>query len=142
MNRAAIHDPRAPHLTMGDRVADRTASAIGSWRFVIAQTVLTVAWIVLNLAGWLAWKWDPYPFILLNLCYSFQAGFTGPILLLASNRQAAKDRALAAKDDEELAELLTINRRLMAMQVEQTDAHRTEMTMLRQLLGKRKAAGE
>ena len=88
-------------LTVGERIADGAARAVGSWRFIIIQTCLVVLWVVLNLIAWDN-KWDPYPFILLNLMFSVQAAYTGPILLLASNRQSAKDRQVAQRDDEEL----------------------------------------
>lgn len=110
MTRQDAHEP----LTLGERVADGAAATIGSWRFVIGQSVLTLAWIVANtLHGWS--HWDAYPYVLLNLCYSFQAGFTGPILLLASNRQAAKDRAMAQRDDEELGELAKLQSEQMQL---------------------------
>jgi uncharacterized membrane protein len=87
--------------TLGERIADRAASIIGSWRFIVVQTVVVVIWVGLNVCAWTA-QWDPYPFILLNLMFSVQAAYTGPILLLASNRQVARDRAMAQRDDEEL----------------------------------------
>jgi uncharacterized membrane protein len=91
----ARHDDRS----FGDRVADRITAAMGSWRFIIGQAAFTAAWIVANtLHGWS--RWDEYPFVLLNLVYSFQAGFTGPILLLSQNRQAEHDRARAEHDFE------------------------------------------
>jgi uncharacterized membrane protein len=77
--------------TLGERLADRIANGIGSWRFLIVQSVLVILWVGINLAG-LALRWDPYPFILLNLMFSVQAAYTGPVLLLAGNRQAQKDR--------------------------------------------------
>ncbi len=77
--------------TLGERIADRVATGIGSWTFLIVQTILVLAWVGLNLIG-LTLRWDPYPFILLNLMFSVQAAYTGPVLLLAGNRQAQKDR--------------------------------------------------
>ena len=88
-------------LTVGERVADSAAGVIGSWRFIIIQTILVVIWVILNVIAW-DFRWDVYPFVLLNLMFSVQAAYTGPILLLASNRQATKDRAMAQRDDEEL----------------------------------------
>lgn len=76
----------------GERLADGIAAAIGSWRFLIVQSVIVVGWVVLNLLALFRWHWDPYPFILLNLAFSTQAAYTGPVLLLAGNRQAQKDR--------------------------------------------------
>ena len=89
------------NVTFGERVADGAARAIGSWKFIVIQTIFVIAWVILNIVAWTN-HWDPYPFILLNLMFSVQAAYTGPILLLASNRQAAKDRAVAQRDDDEL----------------------------------------
>ena len=77
--------------TFGERLADGIASGIGSWTFLIVQTFLVSLWVTLNLVG-LIKHWDPFPFILLNLLFSVQAAYTGPVLLLAGNRQAQKDR--------------------------------------------------
>jgi uncharacterized membrane protein len=98
---AAIHakradrDPNKLHadsLTLGQRVADRVAATMGSWPFIIVQSVILAFWIVLNVTE-LIWRaWDPYPFILLNLMLSFQAAYAAPIIMMSQNRQAAKDR--------------------------------------------------
>jgi uncharacterized membrane protein len=77
--------------TFGENLADTIATGIGSWTFLIIQTFLVCLWVVLNLIG-LIKHWDPFPFILLNLLFSVQAAYTGPVLLLAGNRQAQKDR--------------------------------------------------
>jgi uncharacterized membrane protein len=85
-----IHHEEA---TFGEQLADGIASFIGSWRFLIMQTFLVAAWITINslqVTGQI--HLDPYPFILLNLAFSTQAAYTGPVLLLAGNRQAQKDR--------------------------------------------------
>jgi uncharacterized membrane protein len=89
-----LHDQR---LTLGDRVADRVATTVGSWRFIIIQSVALALWIVLNGLAWIR-HWDPYPFILLNLALSFQAAYSAPIIMMSQKRMAAKDR-LAAEDD-------------------------------------------
>ena len=83
-----IHHDEA---SFGERLADTIASGIGSWRFLIIQTVAVICWVTLNIIGFLK-HWDPFPFILLNLLFSVQAAYTGPVLLLAGNRQAQKDR--------------------------------------------------
>src|SRR5689334_6685012 len=57
-------------LTLGQRIADAVAATMGSWRFIIIQSTILLAWIVLNLVAWIQ-HWDPYPFILLNLALSF-----------------------------------------------------------------------
>ena len=77
--------------TYGERLADAIAAGIGSWRFLIVQTVAVILWVTLNVIA-LVNHWDPFPFILLNLLFSVQAAYTGPVLLLAGNRQAQKDR--------------------------------------------------
>jgi len=71
---------------LGECVADGVAAAIGSWTFIITQSVLLALWMVLNIIAWIH-HWDPYPFILLNLALSFQAAFAGPIIMMSQNRQ-------------------------------------------------------
>ena len=85
-----IHHERA---TFGESLADGIASFIGSWRFLIIQTLLVATWVTINtlqVTGKI--HIDPYPYILLNLAFSTQAAYTGPVLLLAGNRQSQKDR--------------------------------------------------
>jgi uncharacterized membrane protein len=85
-------------LTTGQRIADAVAKAMGSWRFIIIQSVLLAAWIVLNVFEVIFRPWDPYPFILLNLMLSFQAAYSAPIIMMSQNRQAAKDRLQSQLD--------------------------------------------
>jgi uncharacterized membrane protein len=90
-----LHPVNQVHIdeaTRGERMADRVAGAIGTWRFLIAQGVLIVGWVLVNVIWLLNKGWDPYPFILLNLMFSIQAAYTGPVLLLAGNRSAQHDR--------------------------------------------------
>lgn len=87
------------HLTVGQRIADRVASVVGSWRFIIAQSVLLLLWIILNTIGWIK-AWDPYPFILMNLALSFQAAYTAPMIMMSQNRQAEIDRRQETYDFE------------------------------------------
>jgi len=84
-------------LTMGDRIADAVSATIGSWRFIIIQSILLAAWIALNVTA-IIYHWDPYPFILLNLMLSFQAAYAAPFVMMSQNRQAAKDRLMAESD--------------------------------------------
>lgn len=84
-------------------LADAVASTVGSWPFIIIQSILLVAWITVNVILVLKHSdkaWDPYPFILLNLALSFQAAYTGPIVMMSQNRQAEKDRRQANSDYE------------------------------------------
>ncbi|HEV7665266.1 MAG TPA: DUF1003 domain-containing protein [Chloroflexota bacterium] len=82
------------HATLGQRTAEQMAKVIGSWRFLIIQSVLLAAWISFNTYALVLEHWDPAPFILLNLMLSFQAAYTGPVLLIAANRSAERDRLL------------------------------------------------
>jgi uncharacterized membrane protein len=76
-----------------ERIADHLAAGMGSWTFLIIQSCFMVIWVAVNVI-WLTNRgWDKYPFILLNLLLSLQATYAGPIVLLAGNRQSAKDRA-------------------------------------------------
>jgi uncharacterized membrane protein len=89
--------------TLGEKVADKAASGIGSWWFLGIQSVLILVWLTLNVWA-LTHNWDPYPFILLNLMFTIQAAYTGPVLLLSGNRQAQKDR-LRLEHTAEVAEV-------------------------------------
>ena len=77
--------------TPGERVADAVTLKVGSWRFLIFQSVALLAWLFFNSV--LPHAWDPYPFILLNLVLSFQAAYTAPVLLMSQNREARIERA-------------------------------------------------
>jgi uncharacterized membrane protein len=75
---------------LGARVADAVTGFLGSWRFIILQTVIVLAWIAGNVA--LLFHFDSFPFILLNLAFSTQAAYAAPLILLAGNRAAIRDR--------------------------------------------------
>src|SRR5438105_14144499 len=121
-------------LTLGERVADSAAGVVGSWRFIIIQTILVAIWIGFN-----AWElglghFDPFPFVLLNLMFSVQAAYTGPILLLASNRQAATDRAMASRDDEELGVIFRLQHEqmeILTLLQDSQDKHTEILELLR-----------
>lgn len=83
--------------TVGQKIADKVASNMGSWRFIIIQSTILAAWIVLNSVAWIN-HWDSYPFILLNLALSFEAAYSAPIIMMSQNRQAQKDRIMAESD--------------------------------------------
>lgn len=76
--------------SVGARIADAATAFIGSWRFLAIQTALVVIWIAGNVL--LLFNFDPFPFILLNLAFSTQAAYAAPLILLAGNRQAMRDR--------------------------------------------------
>lgn len=81
------------------RFAERLARFLGTGRYLAAQTVIVIVWIVLNGFG-IVNRWDPYPFILLNLAFSTQAAYAAPLILLAQNRQADRDRSEVERDRE------------------------------------------
>jgi len=93
---AKTPDATAAPLTLGDRCADTVATVMGSWRFIIVQSVILLGWIAWNAAAGHAF--DPYPFILLNLALSFQAAYSAPIIMMSQNRQADIDRRRAIED--------------------------------------------
>jgi uncharacterized membrane protein len=84
-------------LTFSDRTSDSVAAYVGSWRFVILMTGLLIVWLIWNSIPFLP-HFDPAPFILLNLCLSFLAGYTAPFIMMSQNRQASKDRLTAEND--------------------------------------------
>ncbi|OYU56649.1 MAG: hypothetical protein CFE25_05330 [Chitinophagaceae bacterium BSSC1] len=93
------HDTHESKLTYGDKIADAVALGMGSWRFIIIQTVFVLIWMALNVLAYIQ-HWDPYPFILLNLIFSTQAAYAAPIIMMSQNRQSARDRIQAQNDYE------------------------------------------
>jgi uncharacterized membrane protein len=91
------HEIHEETLTVGDRMSDSIASGMGSWKFIIWQTVIVLIWMALNIVGFVR-HWDPYPFILLNLIFSTQAAYAAPIIMMSQNRQADRDRIQAQSD--------------------------------------------
>jgi uncharacterized membrane protein len=92
-----VNEAFEKQLTFGQRVSDRVANIVGSWPFIIAQSLLLILWIILNVAAVIR-HWDPYPFILMNLVLSMQAAYTAPIIMMSQNRQADRDRLEAHND--------------------------------------------
>jgi uncharacterized membrane protein len=84
--------------SLGERAADWIADAVGSWRFILTQSALLLAWLLFNALS--PARVDPYPFILLNLMLSFQAAYTAPVILMSQNRQAEIDRRRSIEDYE------------------------------------------
>ncbi|TMQ07057.1 MAG: DUF1003 domain-containing protein [Deltaproteobacteria bacterium] len=104
---------------LGARIADRVTGYLGSWRFIIIQTVIVGLWLAGNLYL-LSKPFDPYPFILLNLAFSTQAAYSAPLILLAGNRASLRDRmtlehaaAEADIEDDQNRELLKGNREIL-----------------------------
>lgn len=84
------------------RFAEWIARFMGSPKFLLWLTIYVISWITLNLVGIFGFRWDPYPFILLNLTFSTQASYSAPLILLAQNRQEARDK-LSLDDDRRVA---------------------------------------
>lgn len=126
-----VHDEQ---LTLGQRVADAFASMMGSWGFIIVQSMILVTWVILNVMAWVN-QWDPYPFILLNLALSFQAAYSAPIIMMSQNRQSEKDRIAAEVDHETnvRAELKTglLMSRLDDLEKSLHELHRQNIELIR-----------
>ena len=93
--------------SFGQKMSDRVASAVGSWRFILIQSTIIAFWIGFNvnipesgmqIGSMVIKAWDPYPFIFLNLTLSFQAAYTAPIIMMSQNRQSQVDRQNAEED--------------------------------------------
>ena len=128
-----LDQPRAPKRSIqlpgisteafGD-FAEKFARFMGTPRFLVWMTLVVVAWIVFNVVGVFGLRWDPYPFILLNLFFSTQASYAAPLILLAQNRQADRDRISIEED-----------RRRAAAQKADTEYLSREIASLRMALG-------
>jgi uncharacterized membrane protein len=113
---------------LGVRIANAVTGFMGSWKFIILQTIVVAAWVAGNV--YLLFHFDPYPFIFLNLAFSTQAAYAAPLILLASNQSAVRDRATLEhaaltseeadkKDDDLRARLERIEALLTAMTANQ-----------------------
>lgn len=91
------HAKHLESLDLGNRIADSVAKGMGSWNFIIIQTLIVIIWMTLNLIGFM-YHWDVYPFILLNLLFSTQAAYAAPIIMMSQNRQSERDRMHAEED--------------------------------------------
>ena len=96
-NKTNWHERHHETLGFGSHLADSVAKGMGSWSFIIIQTVLVVLWMGLNMVGYI-YHWDVYPFILLNLVFSTQAAYAAPIIMMSQNRQNDRDRIQAQAD--------------------------------------------
>lgn len=124
------------------RVSERVARFLGTGRYLAIQTIFVVVWIALNMTA-LVGRWDPYPFILLNLAFSTQAAYAAPLILLAQNRQENRDRVSLEEDraraEQTKADTEFLARELAALrlavgEVATRDYLRRELDDLRSLL--------
>ena len=84
---------------LGVTLAEAVVTFIGSWTFIILQTLMVTIWIIINIVSYVH-HYDPYPFILLNLFFSTEAAYATPLILMASIQQGAKDSAKLSRDLE------------------------------------------
>lgn len=116
-SRHPVNRAFAEEAPLGAQIADSVTTFLGSWTFIVIQTVIVLIWISGNV--WLVFNFDPFPFILLNLAFSTQAAYAAPLILLAGNRAAMRDRMTlehaadeADIEEKQNVELLEGNKRL------------------------------
>ena len=110
MTKKTWHTKHKETYTFGDKLADTVAKGMGSWKFILWQSFFVILWMLLNVVGFIR-HWDVYPFILLNLIFSTQAAYAAPIIMMAQNRQAGRDRIQAEEVLRRLAHRRLLRRR-------------------------------
>ncbi|WP_414642590.1 DUF1003 domain-containing protein [Actinocrinis sp.] len=130
------------------QISEDIARFFGTSRYLLIQSAFVVVWIALNILVWSrSIRWDPYPFILLNLAFSTQAAYAAPLILLAQNRQADRDKVQIEQDRqrEELSVATTdflvrevAALRLAVGELATRDVVRTEVQALLRELGEAK----
>lgn len=102
-------------------IAERFARFMGTGKFLVYMSGFIVVWVMLNVIGIYTFAWDPYPFILLNLCFSVQASYAAPLILLAQNRQDDRDRVSLEQDrqraERNLADTEFLAREIAALRI-------------------------
>ena len=110
------HEQAQTDRSVGDRLADAIAKGMGSWKFIIIQSLIVIVWMALNIALIPTVRYDPYPFILLNLLFSTQAAYAAPIIMMSQNRAAQRDKTQAEHQydhqETELAENTALTREI------------------------------
>lgn len=104
------HQQAQARLSIGERIADSVSSGMGSWRFIIIQTLIIIVWVAGNV--WLLFHFDPFPFVFLNLAFSAQAAYSTPIIMMSQNRAAARDKVQAEHQYEHQEKELVLNTEL------------------------------
>ncbi|MFI6040559.1 DUF1003 domain-containing protein [Nocardia sp. NPDC051321] len=131
------------------RSSERVARFLGTGRYLAIQTIIVIVWIALNV-GVIALRWDPYPFILLNLAFSTQAAYAAPLILLAQNRQDNRDRVALEEDRMRAAQTKAdtefLARELAALriavgEVATRDYLRRELEEMKEILDRIEGAG-
>jgi uncharacterized membrane protein len=95
--------PESHHGAFGSdafgKRAETAARFFGTPQYILGQTLIVIAWIIVNAVA-IGLRWDPYPFILLNLAFSTQAAYAAPLILLAQTRQAERDKLAVERDEK------------------------------------------
>lgn len=132
MTKKTWHSKHKETYTFGQRIADNVARGMGSWRFIIWQSIFVVIWMTLNVIGFVK-HWDVYPFILLNLIFSTQAAYAAPIIMMAQNRQSERDRIQAQEDYDTNVEA---KKEIEALQIQLTAIETEKLDKIIRLLEK------
>jgi uncharacterized membrane protein len=101
-------------------IAEKIARFFGTPQYILGQTVVVIIWVIVNAAA-VTLRWDPYPFILLNLAFSTQAAYAAPLILLAQTRQADRDKATEMASARHRDELSKAENKLLAENTELTE---------------------
>lgn len=135
MKKRNWHQKHEASFTLGDRIADNVANGMGSWSFIIWQSIIVVVWMLLNVVGWIR-HWDAYPFILLNLIFSTQAAYAAPIIMMSQNRQNKRDREQALNDyqtnSEAKLEIEALQLQIQKLETEKLDKILAMLTEMKQ----------
>jgi uncharacterized membrane protein len=141
--RARLYTPRISRLARPQldpeavgKFTESIARFFGTGSYLLIQTIVVFVWIVLNVAA-VSLRWDPYPFILLNLAFSTQAAYAAPLILLAQNRQENRDRVTLEEDrrraEETKADTEYLARELAALRLAIGDVAKTRDLLRREL---------
>ena len=124
MEKQTWHQKYHDQLSFGERLSDNITKVMGSWQFIIWQTLIVLIWMILNIIGFVH-HWDVYPFVLLNLIFSTQAAYAAPIIMMSQNRQNQRDREQALHDYQvniaAKKEIEDIQRQLSKIEVDKLD---------------------
>ena len=105
-----VNEVISEQLSFGQQSAEWITTKVGSWGFIIGQSILLCIWALLNVTAWMQ-HWDPYPFIFMDLVLSFQAAYTAPMIMMSQNREIERDREAVRGLHAKLDEILTRLRR-------------------------------
>jgi uncharacterized membrane protein len=141
--RSRLYTPRISRLSAprldADAVGNFTESIarfFGTGSYLLIQTIIVIVWILINVVA-VGLRWDPYPFILLNLAFSTQAAYAAPLILLAQNRQENRDRVTLDQDrrraEETKADTEYLARELAALRLAIGDVAKTRESLRREL---------